>query len=128
MISEEKEDILPEKKFDALMRRCSILILKDMFMGEKKSNDFLEMNPRISGKVLSDQLKNLEKCGYIEKIVVSTTPLKAEYHLTEQGRGLNRVLYELMVFTKTYIVSEEEYEILNENNLKKCFDFEDTTK
>lgn len=79
------------------------------------------MNSRISGKVLSDQLKNLEKCGYIEKVVVSKTPLKAEYRLTEQGRGLNRVLYELLVFARTYIVPESEHEFLKEENLKKYF-------
>ncbi len=76
---------------------------------------------RISGKVLSDQLKNLERCGYIEKVVVCKTPLKAEYQLTEQGRGLNRALYELMVFTRNYIVSEDEHEFLKEENLKKYF-------
>jgi DNA-binding HxlR family transcriptional regulator len=125
MVSKEKEKneiLTKEQIFDALMRRWSILILKDLFMGAKTFNDFLKMNNRISGKVLSDQLKNLEKCDYIEKEVVSMTPLKAEYRLTEQGRALNRVLYELLVFTRNYIVSEEEFKYLKEENLRKCFD------
>ncbi len=70
-------------------------------IGAKRFDDSLEMNPKISGKVLSDQLKNLGEYGFIEKVVVSTTPLRAEYRLTEQGRGLNRFLYELLVFTGT---------------------------
>ncbi len=111
----------PDKLFDALMRKWSIIILKDMFLGAKRFNDFLQMNPKISGKVLSDQLKNLEKYGFIEKVVVSTTPLRAEYHLTEQGRGLNRFLYELMVFAGTYVVPEGDCEHFKEENLKKCF-------
>lgn len=127
MVSEDKEKrekeetLPPEKIFDAMMRRWSILILKDLFMGAKNFGDFLEMNPRISGKVLSDQLKNLEKCGYIDKVIVSTTPMRAEYRLTERGRGLNRVIYELMVFARTYIPLECEYEHLKEENLKKYF-------
>ena len=64
---------------------------------------------------------SLEKYGFIEKVVVSTTPLRAEYRLTEQGRGLNRFLYELLVFARTYIVPESECEHFKEENLKKYF-------
>lgn len=110
-----------EEMFDALMRRWSILILKDMFMGAKRFNEFLKMNPRISGKVLSDQLKNLECHGYVEKVVVSTSPLVAEYHLTELGRGLNRFIYELLVYARTYVISEEEYPDLKEERLREIF-------
>lgn len=117
----KKEKYPPEKIFDALMRRWSILILKDIFMGAKTFNDFLKMNDRISGKVLSDQLKNLEKYGYIKKVVVSTTPLKAEYQLTELGQSLNKVLYEMCVFVRDHLIKDEEYELLCEENLKKCF-------
>lgn len=124
MVSKKKEKqqkIDPEKVLEALMRKWSIIILKDMFLGAKRFNDFLEMNPKISGKVLSDQLKNLEKYGFIEKVVVSTTPLRAEYRLTKQGRGLNRFLYELLVFARTYVMPESECEHFKEENLKKYF-------
>lgn len=118
---EAKCEIDPDKMFEAIMRKWSIIILKDMFLGAKRFNDFREMNPKISGKVLSDQLKNLEKYGFIEKVIVSTTPIKCEYHLTEMGRGLNRFLYELMVFARTFVISEDECEYLKEKNLKKYF-------
>ncbi len=120
MVTEDAECIDAEKALDALMRKWSILILKDMFMGAKRFNEFLEMNPRISGKVLSDQLKNLEKYGYIEKVVVSTTPLRAEYHLTDRGRALNRMLYEMMVYAREWLLVEE-CEELKEKHLKKVF-------
>ena len=118
---EKQQQNDPDKVLEALMRKWSIIILKDMFLGAKRFNDFLEMNPKISGKVLSDQLKNLEKFGFIEKVVVSTTPLRAEYRLTKQGQGLNRFLYELLVFARTYIVPESECEHFKEENLKKYF-------
>ena len=115
----KKDKYPPEKIFDALMRRWSILILKDIFMGAKTFNDFLKMNDRISGKVLSDQLKHLEKYGFIKKVVVSTTPLKAEYQLTKLGKALNRVLYEMCVYARDNLVTGEEYEHFKEENLKK---------
>ena len=119
--SKQCEDIDPDKIFDAIMRKWSIIILKDMFLGAKRFNDFREMNPKISSKVLSDQLKNLEKYGFIEKVVVSTTPIKCEYHLAERGRGLNRFLYELLVYARTYVVPESDCEHFKEENLKKYF-------
>ena len=70
MVSKEKKIEKannPEQVFDSLMRRWSLFILKDLFLGAKRFNDFLEMNPRISGKVLSDRLKNLRKHGFINK-------------------------------------------------------------
>ncbi len=119
--SDSTEKIDPDKLFDALMRKWAIIILKDMFIGAKRFNDFLEMNPKISGKVLSDQLKNLVKYGFIEKVVVNTTPVKCEYHLTKQGRGLNRFLYELLVYARTYVVPESTCEHFKEENLRKYF-------
>ncbi len=111
--NENNEILSREIIIDTLMRKWSILILKDMFLGAVKFSDFLEKNPRISGKVLSDQLKNLEKCGFIEKVIVTTTPLKAEYRLTEQGRALNRVIYELLIFARKF-TPEDEYKISDE--------------
>ena len=73
-------------------------IIKDFFLGCKKFNDFLEINTNLSNKVLSDQLKRLEKYGFINKRVVSTTPLRAEYELTKIGQDLNKVIYEKFIF------------------------------
>ena len=118
---EKKESFTPEEMLEAIMRKWAILILKDIFIGAKTFNDFLKMNDRISGKVLSDQLKHLEKYGYIKKVVVSTTPLKAEYQLTRLGKALNRVLYEMCVYARDNLVKGEEYEHFKEENLKKYF-------
>jgi DNA-binding HxlR family transcriptional regulator len=68
-------------------------------MGKKKYGDFLEANPKLSGKVLSERLRDLEQEGIIRKKIVSKTPLKAVYELTEKGKDLGRVLYELVMFS-----------------------------
>jgi len=85
-------------KFDELSRKWALVIIKDLFLGCKKFNDFLEINADLSNKVLSDQLKRLEKYKFITKKIVSTTPLKAEYELTKIGFDLNKVLYEKFKF------------------------------
>ena len=40
--------------------------------------------------------------GFITKKVVSITPLKAEYELTEMGEDLNKIIYEKLAFGIKY--------------------------
>jgi DNA-binding HxlR family transcriptional regulator len=79
-------------------KKWSIEIIRDMFFGKKRFKEFKEGNPNLSNKVLSDCLKNLESKGIIEKRIMNSTPVSTEYYLTERGRALNRVVYELAVF------------------------------
>lgn len=78
-------------------KKWSILIIRDMFFGKKQFSEFKE-GKDISNKVLSSCLKDLEEKKIIEKRVMDTTPITTEYHLTEAGKHLNKVLYELASF------------------------------
>lgn len=78
-------------------KKWSILIIRDMFFGKKQFSEFKE-GKDISNKVLSSCLKDLEEKKIIEKRVMDTTPVTTEYHLTEEGKHLNKVLYELASF------------------------------
>ena len=78
-------------------KKWSILIIRDMFFGKKQFSEFKE-GKDISNKVLSSCLKKLKKKKIIEKRVMDTTPVTTEYHLTEVGKHLNKVLYELASF------------------------------
>ncbi|MFX1505895.1 MAG: winged helix-turn-helix transcriptional regulator [Promethearchaeota archaeon] len=98
-------------------KKWTIEIIRDMMFGNTRFKDFLRENPQLSSKVLAQRLRDLEK----QKIITKTTNgnhLTVEYHLTERGFRLNRVLYELALFSyDTYI--EELFE--NENLLKEEF-------
>lgn len=78
-------------------KKWSILIIRDMFFGKKQFSEFKE-GKEISNKVLSSCLKDLEEKKIIEKRVMDTTPVTTEYRLTEAGKHLNKVLYELASF------------------------------
>ena len=82
-----------------LSKKWNIEIIKDIFFGKKHFNEFKEGKHELSNKVLSECLKNLESNGIIEKRIINPIPLSTEYYLTELGKSLNRVLYELAVFT-----------------------------
>ena len=81
-----------------ISKKWSIEIIRDMFFGKKRFKEFKEGKPNLSNKVLSDCLKNLENNGIIQKKIINSTPISTEYYLTERGKSLNKVIYELAVF------------------------------
>ena len=79
-----------------LGQRWTMNIIQDMMMGYKKYTDFLSLNKGLSSRVLSQRLKELESAGIVKKEIISKD---IEYSLTEKGMHLNRVLFQLAVFS-----------------------------
>jgi len=88
-----------DKTLNLISKKWSIQIIRDMFFGKKHFKEFKEDKPKLSNKVLSNCLKDLEENGLIEKKVLNTTPVTTEYYLTDYGRSMNRIVYELAMFT-----------------------------
>ena len=59
--------------------------------------------PNISHKILSQELKNLESDGLIERIAYATIPPKVEYVPTDRGKSLENILSELCIWGKKYM-------------------------
>ncbi|RVU24052.1 transcriptional regulator [Sandaracinomonas limnophila] len=62
--------------------------------------------PAISNKVLSNELKELEQFGLIERIEYKELPPRVEYHLTQAGRSLLPILHEIARWGKTELAIE----------------------
>ena len=108
-----------ETAFERIGKKWAINILRDLFLGKKRFAEFLKANPELSGKVLAERLKELEKDGLIKKKIVSKTPLKVEYELTERGKNLDKVLYAIIMFSmKNY--SKEVFRNHSQFDEKTC--------
>ena len=101
-------------------KKWSIQIIRDMFFGKKHFQEFKEDKPKLSNKVLSNCLKELEEKGLIEKVVLNTTPVATEYYLTEYGKSMNRIVYELAMFT-LYDENDNTYSDETRSELKNTF-------
>lgn len=75
-----------------------LLIIRDLFFGKKRFKEFKEDKPNLSNKVLTECLKDLESNGLITKASLDDSKI-TEYSLTEEGKRMNRILYELAIFT-----------------------------
>jgi DNA-binding HxlR family transcriptional regulator len=125
----DKKIVCPvDRTLNLINKKWSIQIIRDMFFGKKHFKEFKEDKPKLSNKVLSNCLKELEENGLIEKRVLNTTPVTTEYYLTEYGRSMNRIVYELAMFTldnendRNY--SSETREALKEN-FKQTLEIDD---
>lgn len=80
------------RTLDIIGDRWTLLIVRDLFMGNTRFNQFLESSVGLPPKLLSDRLKRLEEHGLVERSLYSAHPLRAEYRLTDKGRRLAPVL------------------------------------
>ena len=109
-----------DKTLNLINKKWSIQIIRDMFFGKKRFKEFKEDKPKLSNKVLSSCLKELEENGLIRKEILNTTPVTTEYYLTEYGKSINRIVYELAMFT---LQNDNEHGYSDEvrNDLKNSF-------
>ena len=115
-----------ECTIEVIGKKWAIPIIRDFFKGKTRFTEFLEENPKLSSKVLSTRLKELQQSGIVDKNVVQTTPLLIKYNLTEKGRALGKILFHLASFSFKYH-QNEVYQGMIENSerdteiLKKVF-------
>jgi DNA-binding HxlR family transcriptional regulator len=101
-----------------IRKKWVIQIIRDLFYGKSRFNEFKEGKPDLSNKVLSNCLKDMEKNGLIDRIVDKCDKKDVKYFLTEKGKSLNKVLYEIAMVT----VDGEKYSDKLRNDLKKSFE------
>ena len=98
-------------------KKWVIQIIRDLFFGKSRFHEFLEDKPDLSNKVLSNCLKDMEKNGLINRIVDKYDRKNVRYKLTEKGKSLNRVLYEIAVLS----VDGETYSDKIKSDVKATF-------
>ena len=76
-----------------------IQIIRDLFFGKNRFKDFKEDKPDLSNKVLTACLKDLESNGLIGKKTFEDNSKVTEYFLTDEGKRMNKIIYELAMFT-----------------------------
>jgi len=83
------------------------LILSELLKGKKRFSE-MESDLPISGRLLSDRLKMLEKEQIVERKVFSEFPVRIEYSLTEKGKALAPVIQEIGNWAEDWVTLERE--------------------
>ncbi|MDJ1178779.1 helix-turn-helix domain-containing protein [Roseofilum sp. BLCC_M91] len=80
---------------DLISSKWSVLILRELFQGDRRTHALLDALPGISSKTLTLRLRELEQHGLIKRTVYPEIPPHVEYSLTDKGRELKPVLLSL---------------------------------
>lgn len=68
------------------------IILYHLIDGKKRFNEFRKLYPAITQRMLTLQLRELEKDGIVHREIYKEIPPKVEYSLTEFGRSLEPII------------------------------------
>ena len=82
--------------------KWKIIILRDLLTGTKRYNELTRSVVGISAKVLTENLRELEKDGIVKRKVYPVVPPKVEYSLTDKGLDLKEVLDYMKTFGEKY--------------------------
>jgi DNA-binding HxlR family transcriptional regulator len=76
---------------EVLGDRWTLLIVREMILGGHRFNEIERGLPGISRSLLVQRLRNLEDAGVVQRLPGARSKL-AEYHLTDAGRDLKKVI------------------------------------
>ena len=72
--------------------KWKVLILRDLHPGKKRFGELKKSLGKVSQKVLTAQLRDMESNGLVSRKVYPEVPPRVEYSLTELGQSLKPIL------------------------------------
>ena len=109
------------KTLKILTKKWNLEILFDLFDGKKHFKEFKQDKPTLLNKTLARCLQELEENGFIEKHVDETDITNTSYSLTSEGLLLNRIIYEIIVYSMESEKTSSYYEETDKEQLKTYF-------
>jgi DNA-binding HxlR family transcriptional regulator len=82
--------------------KWKVLILRDLMPGTKRFGELKRSIGSISQKVLTAQLRDMEKKGLVNRKVYAEVPPRVEYSLTELGKSLHPILDAMRIWGENY--------------------------
>ncbi|NEQ53278.1 MAG: helix-turn-helix transcriptional regulator [Leptolyngbya sp. SIO3F4] len=77
---------------DILGSKWSILILRDLWEQDRRTNELLKALSGISSKTLTVRLRSLEEHGLVIRRTYAEVPPRVEYAITDKGKELQPVI------------------------------------
>ncbi|WP_276918122.1 winged helix-turn-helix transcriptional regulator [Aneurinibacillus aneurinilyticus] len=118
-MQKEKYNISVEATLEVIGGKWKCVILCHLTHGKKRTSELKRLMPSITQKMLTQQLRELEEDGVINRIVHNQVPPKVEYELSEYGWSLQDILDSLCAWGEKHItkVYGDKFAVLEENVL-----------
>ncbi|WP_028401718.1 winged helix-turn-helix transcriptional regulator [Ectobacillus panaciterrae] len=118
-MQKKKYNISVEATLEVIGGKWKCVILCHLTHGKKRTSELKRLMPGITQKMLTQQLRELEEDGVINRIVHNQVPPKVEYELSEYGWSLQGILDSLCAWGEKHItkVYGDKFAVLEENVL-----------
>ncbi|QIW78843.1 winged helix-turn-helix transcriptional regulator [Bacillus tequilensis] len=100
--SDDFEGCPVETTLDIIGGKWKGILLYHLIDGKKRFNEFRRLYPKITQRMLTLQLRELERDGVIHREVYKQVPPKVEYSLTEFGKTLEPVILHMKDWGEKY--------------------------
>lgn len=87
--------------------KWKVLILRDLMQGTKRFGELQRSVGHVSQKVLTSQLRQMEKSGLLTRTVFPEVPPHVEYTLTDLGYSLKPILDAMWIWGENYKKKKE---------------------
>ncbi|OIK14735.1 transcriptional regulator, HxlR family [Bacillus sp. OV322] len=115
----KKYNISVEATLEVIGGKWKCVILCHLTHGKKRTSELKRLMPNITQKMLTQQLRELEDDGVINRIIYQQIPPKVEYELSEYGWSLKEILDSLCLWGENHItrVYGDKFSVLEESVL-----------
>jgi DNA-binding HxlR family transcriptional regulator len=87
--------------------KWSVIVICRLDGQPRRFNELRRLAKGITQRMLSATLRHLERDGLVRRTVYPTVPPQVEYALTERGRSLHTILYQLVDWTDEHLAGIE---------------------
>lgn len=105
-VLQKKYNISVEATLEVIGGKWKCVILCHLTHGKKRTNELKRLMPSITQKMLTQQLRELEDDGIINRISYNEVPPRVEYELSAYGWSLQPILDSLCNWGEQHIIRE----------------------
>ena len=91
------------RTLDVLGERWTLLVVRDLMVGPQRFTDLREHLPGLAPALLTQRLRDLETAGLVARRELPPPAARTVYELTERGRELEPLIYEIARFGLRYL-------------------------
>ncbi|KOV85202.1 HxlR family transcriptional regulator [Nocardia sp. NRRL S-836] len=102
-----RADSLAREVFSDVANKWALLIIEAIGDGTRRFTELRADVDGISHKMLTQNLRLLERNGLVERFVHPTVPPRVDYTLTEPGRELRKTVDAMCAWTTRYLTEIE---------------------
>lgn len=92
---------------DIVGDKWTLLVVRDLALGKRHFEEFLESPEGIASNILTARLRMLQSLGYVAKRTDSDDRRKSIYEFTEQGESLRRLMRYLALWGLKHLPETE---------------------